>query len=260
MVIDGHCHVGAGDGFTGPWDTRACLEHYRPRARAAGIHKTVIFAAFNSDYTVANRKIGELALREKGRFLPFLFLHSGRNQGQIASLVRRAVAQGPFLGIKVHRHDAPITREICEAADAFRLPILYDVMGEVHPMSLLAREYPNVPFIIPHLGSFADDWRAHETTIDLISRFPNLYTDTSGVRRFDYLSEAVRRGGAHKVIFGSDGPFLHPRLELDKIRLLKLPAHDEGQVLGGNMRRLLLAVGKKPRCHARCSCRVCRFK
>lgn len=257
MVIDGHCHVGAGDGFTGPWDTRASLRCYRPRARAAGIDKTVIFAAFNSDYTAANRAVADLALRERGRFLPFLFVHPARSQGQISEIVRRAVERGPFLGIKVHRHDAPITREVCDVARAYRLPVLYDVMGEVHPMSLLAREYPELPFIVPHLGSFGDDWRAHETTIDLIARFPNVYADTSGVRRFDYVAEAVRRAGAHKVIFGSDGPFLHPGLELQKVRLLKLPGWAEALVSGGNMRRLLLGVRKKPCCQGG-SCRLCR--
>jgi predicted TIM-barrel fold metal-dependent hydrolase len=92
---------------------------------------------------------------------------------------------------------------------------------------------------VPHLGSFADDWRAHVTVIDALARFPNLYADTSGVRRFGYLVEAVRRAGAKKLIFGSDGPWLHPGLELHKIRLLGLPADQEAGVLGGTIDRLL---------------------
>lgn len=54
--------------------------------------------------------------------------------------------------------------------------------------------------------------------IDLLVRFPNVYADSSGVRRFDYLQQAIERGGAHKVLFGSDGPWLHPALELYKIK------------------------------------------
>src|SRR5687767_826534 len=64
--------------------------------------------------------------------------------------------------LPIYRRDAPITREICETARALRVPVLYDVLDEPHPMSLVAREYPDVAFIIPHLGSFGDDWRAHE--------------------------------------------------------------------------------------------------
>src|SRR5687767_15260354 len=142
--------------------------------------------------------------------------------------------------LPIYRRDAPITREICETARALRVPVLYDVLDEPHPMSLVAREYPDVAFIIPHLGSFGDDWRAHETVIDLIARFPNLHADTSGVRRFDFLEEAVRRAGPSKLIFGSDGPALHPGLELAKIRLLRLSPAAEQLVLGGTVARLIM--------------------
>jgi hypothetical protein len=69
-------------------------------------------------------------------------------------------------------------------------------------------------FILPHLGSFMDDWGAHARVIEQIVRYPNVYADTSAVRRFDYIVEAVRRAGPQKLIFGSDGPWLHPGVEL----------------------------------------------
>jgi predicted TIM-barrel fold metal-dependent hydrolase len=150
-----------------------------------------------------------------------------------------AVAQWGFRGIKVHRADAPISREVCEVARALSLPILYDVMGEVSQVVLLAREYPSVSFVIPHLGSFADDWRAQDALIDMLKRFPNVFADTAGVRRFDLLEEAVRRGGANKILFGSDGPYLHPGVELAKIRALALPANQETAVLGGTLLSLI---------------------
>jgi hypothetical protein len=51
--------------------------------------------------------------------------------------------------------------------------------------------------------------------------------------------QAVARDGAHKVIFGSDGPWLHPTPELQKIKLLRLPPKHESLILGGNVLRLL---------------------
>ena len=62
-------------------------------------------------------------------------------------------------------------------------------MGEVSVVELLATEYPDVNFIIPHLGSFADDWRAQLALIDHLVRHPNIYTDTAGVRRFDLFEQ-----------------------------------------------------------------------
>ena len=57
MIIDSHCHAGKGDGLTGPWDTDAPLEKYMLRAARAGIDRTVLFAAFHSDYREANREV-----------------------------------------------------------------------------------------------------------------------------------------------------------------------------------------------------------
>jgi predicted TIM-barrel fold metal-dependent hydrolase len=124
--------------------------------------------------------------------------------------------------------------------------VLYDVMGEVSAVELLAQEYPDVNFIIPHMGSFADDWRAQLALIDHLVRHPNIYADTAGVRRFDFLQEAVRRAGPGKILFGSDGPWLHPAVELAKVRVLNLPRYEEQLILSGNFLRLTAGVSYRP--------------
>ena len=100
------------------------------------------------------------------------------------------------------------------------------------------RRHPEVPWIVPHLSSFADDWQAQKALIELLVRLPNVFTDTSEVRYFDLLAEAVARAGAHKVLYGSDGPYLHPAPELAKIRALHLPPEEQELVLRGNILRL----------------------
>jgi uncharacterized protein len=246
VIIDCHCHAGKGDGLTGPWDTAAPLEKYLRRAARVGIRRTVLFAAFHSDYGVANHEVARIVASRPGRFYGFAFVNPERDRGRVHTLVKIAVERYGFLGIKVHRHDGRITREICEVARAFQLPVLYDVMGEISVVELLAQEYPEVSFIIPHLGSFADDWRAQSGLIDHLVRHPNVYTDTAGVRRFDLLEQAVRRAGARKILFGSDGPWLHPALELAKIRALELTPTEEALVLGRNFLRLIAEVRARP--------------
>lgn len=239
MIIDCHCHAGKGDLLTGPWDTDAPVEPYLKRARAAGIDKTVIFSPFHSNYEQANANTARIVARYPDRFIGFAFIHARRDRGHIHSMVEKAVRHWGLRGIKIHGHEAPITREVCEVARHFRLPLLYDVAGKTDVIELLAPQYPDVNFILPHFGSFVDDWRAQVRVIDQITRFPNVYADTSGVRRFDYVMQAVQRGGAHKVLFGSDGPWLHPGLELYKIRLLGLSTQQEALILGKNLLRLL---------------------
>ena len=242
MIIDCHCHAGKGDLLTGPWDTDAPMGTYLRRAKAAGINKTVIFSPFHSNYQQANANTAKIVASEPDRLIGFAFVHAQRDKGRIDHIIREAVTRWKFCGIKVHRIDAPATREICDAARTFGIPLLYDPVGQTDLIELLASQYPDVNFIIPHLGSFADDWRAHLRVIDQIDRYPNVYADTSGVRRFDYLVQAVKRGGAHKVLFGTDGPWLHPGVELHKVRLLGLPPQQEALILGKNLLRLIQGV------------------
>jgi predicted TIM-barrel fold metal-dependent hydrolase len=249
VIVDCHCHAGIGDGLTGPWDTRARLDRYLERADAAGIGRTVLFAAFHSDYAAANREVAGIVAGDRRRFLGFAFVHAGRDRGRVAAMVEEAVGGYGFCGIKVHRHDARLTREVCEAARRWRLPILYDPVGELHVVEMAAREYPDVAFIVPHLSSFADDWKAQHAFIDLLCRHPNVHADSSGVRYYDLLVEAVQRAGPAKLLFGSDGPWLHPGVELAKVEALHLPPPAERLVLGGNLLRLVGRALRPPAPH-----------
>lgn len=259
LVIDCHCHAGKGDGLTGPWDTAAPLEDHVQRADAAGIHRTVLFPTLGGNYAAANAQVASIVRANPGRFYGFAFVHAELDRGQVFQMVRTAVDRYGFRGIKVHRLDASISREVCETAKALRLPVLYDVVGRVSSVRLLATEYPEVDFIIPHLGSFADDWSAQVAMIDHLVHYPNIYTDTSGVRSFELLQEAVQRAGAHKVLFGSDGPWLHPAVEIAKVHALDLPAPDARLVLGGNILRLM-ARRRSPRFSANGSTPPIRFR
>jgi uncharacterized protein len=126
------------------------------------------------------------------------------------------------------------------------LPVLYDVMGEVSGVDLLATEYPDVNFIIPHLSSFADDWKAQLSFISPLERYANIYTDLSGVRRYDLILDAVKRAGPRKILFGSDGPWIHPGIELQKIYAMHLSKENEEKILCRNFLRLIKNVRLKP--------------
>jgi hypothetical protein len=239
MIIDCHCHAGQGDRMTAPWNTNASLETYLRRARAAGIEKTIVLAPFHSDYAEANAQVARIVARYPKRLIGFAFVHATRDAGRIFQMVQHAVKRWSFRGIKVHGHEAMPTREVCEVAAAFRLPLLVDVTSRSEVVDMLAPQFRGVNFIIAHLGSNTDDFRAHQQVVDQLARHPNVYADTSGVRQYDYIVQAIKRAGPGKLLFGSDGPWLHPGVEIEKIRLLGLPPEQEATILGGNILRLL---------------------
>lgn len=242
MIIDFHCHCGKGDKMTAPWNTEAPITQYLRRAHVAGIDRSIVMAPLGEDYHGANARVAATVAQHPERLIGFAFVHAKRDGGRIFSMVNHAVTKWGFRGIKVHGFEAMPTREVCETALAFNLPVLVDVVSRPEVVDMFAPQYRRVSFIIAHLGSFTDNWNAHQQVIYQLARHPNVYADTSGVRQFDYLVQAIRTGGAHKLLFGSDGPWLHPGNELHKIRLLKLPKDQESLVLGGNALRLLRPV------------------
>ena len=100
--------------------------------------------------------------REKKLSWSFLWicLSSAARQGRMLKMVRTAVENYGFVGIRSHSHDGRITREACEAARASPYPSLRCDRRSVG-IEFVAQEYPDVNFMIPHLRSFADDWKAN---------------------------------------------------------------------------------------------------
>jgi len=50
---------------------------------------------------------------------------------------------------------------------------------------------------------------------------------------------AADKIGIERIIFGSDAPLHHPRVELTKIEVAGLAPEDKAKVLGGNIARVL---------------------
>ncbi len=238
VVIDAHCHAGTGQAMTAPWDTRASLDITLRHMEEAGIDRTVLFPINNTDFEKPNQEIADICRKYPGKLIGFAKHDPKTEAGRIAKMLRYEVETLGLKGLKLHRLP---TREVLEAVAELRIPVLYhpDRVSDFH---MLATEYPQTPFIIAHLGSFAShDWTEHLAAIDIARRYPNVYLDTSSVVFFKYLEIAARELGGSKLIFGTDGPELDSRVELYKVRLLKLPPAEEAMVLGGNITRLLPA-------------------
>jgi hypothetical protein len=241
-IIDAHCHAGRGLNYgkdnppSDPWTTYNDPQWTLGRMEEAGIDQTIIFPINNTTYRQANEEIAGYVRQWPTKFIGFAKHDAQTEAGQIRDLLRHEVRELGLQGLKLH--GVP-SQEMVEAALELGIPILF------HPPSVEAsldvvRSYPKVPFILAHLGSFASQkWREHVRAIEAARQIPNLYLDTSSVVFVPYLEQAVRDLPAEKLLFGSDGPLVDARVELYKIRLLKLPPEKEALVLAGNIRRLL---------------------
>ena len=222
--------------MTAPWTTRADPEITLRHMAEAGIDRTVIFPINNTEYEKPNQEIAEICGRYPGKFIGFAKHDPQSEAGRIRALLRREVESLGLKGLKLHRLP---TREVLEAVAELGIPILHHP-EKVANFHMIASEYPRVPFIMAHLGNFASrDWAEHIAAIEVARRYPNVYLETSSVVFFKFLEMAAKDVGPNKLIFGSDGPELDSRVELYKVRLLKLAPADEAKILGGNIARLL---------------------
>ena len=222
MIIDCHCHAGKGDGLTGPWDTAAPLGKYLRvggcvRDHAHGSLRRVPLRLRRRQSRGRAHRGEEPCPVHRLRVRP----SGSRPRARAPRSCATAVEQYGFRGIKVHRHDGRITREICDAARAFGVPVLYDVMGEV---SVVAPPGRRVPRRGLHHSAPGELRRrlARAGGADPDARpTPERLHRHSGIRRFELLQEALERAGPRKLLFGSDGPWLHPGVELEKVRALR---------------------------------------
>lgn len=243
-IVDAHCHAGPGKnsrqpgGPHDPWTTFNDPEETLHKMEQAGIDRTVIFPINNDTYAAANQKIAEYIRRWPDQLIGFAKHDDKTEQGQIADALRYEVEELGLSGLKLH---GTPSEEMMATASELKIPILFHP-ARVDDCHIAVRAHPEVNFILAHLGSFSSRrWREHERAILATQQYPNLYLETSSVVYFRFLEKAARELPANKLIFGSDGPLVDSRLELQKIRMLGLPEEAERQVLGGNILRLLSA-------------------
>jgi uncharacterized protein len=129
---------------------------------------------------------------------------------------------------------SPEVKELCEYLVGRDLPLYTHIVlhgdASLDALELLLKDFRKLKLILGHMGFASTDLSA----IQLASRLENVYLETS-VGSFVAIQEAVRRIGARRIIFGSEGPVHHVGAELRKIELLKLPAQDQERICARNI-------------------------
>jgi hypothetical protein len=240
-VIDCHAHVGTGDDLVDPWDTLADANVLLQHAEEAGVDKTVIFAINNRSYKRANEFIAQTCQQHPGKFIGFARHSANTEHYPIRPLLFHEIHDLGLRGLKLH--DQP-SEEILDAVRDLQIPVVAH-LRQVPDFEEFLPYYPTINFIIAHLGGeMSADIQEHLDAIDLAKRYPNVYLDSSIVLITKYLEMAIEQLGPEKVLLASDGPDGDVRLDIFKIRVLKLPKEHEQMILGGNILRLLGGSGR----------------
>lgn len=111
------------------------------------------------------------------------------------------------------------------------------VRGTPKAFAGLLDRWPELTVVLAHLGGFRE-WEGVAAL--LVGR--DVWLDTSytlGHLPDDDFVDLVRAHGTERVLFGSDGPWTDPAIELSRLRTIGFTRHELAAILGENAERLL---------------------
>jgi hypothetical protein len=164
------------------------------------------------------------------------------------TLVNRALSEWGFRGVKLHPlfnaflPNDEIVYPIMEEAKKARVPVA--IHSGHPPFSLpwsigeLAEVYPDVRIVMLHMGHGHGVYI--QAAINTAKRYDNIILETSGMPMHTKIKEAVRTVGERRVVYGSDIPFHHTSVELQRVKIAGLTDHELRLVVHDNSEQLLI--------------------
>lgn len=220
MIIDGHVHFGQKLVFNMPQeDVLTAMERYNIdyiiASNCEAAESDFEFNLLDEKYQTNQEECFEKAITfsreniKKIGIAPWVKPHTSSVNKKFISLIKNNL--DIVKAIKVHpyhsaiRFDDPKVEEYIKVAQDFDLPVIthtgnsdFDCCSRVFSM---AKKYPNVKFILAHMGLGTDNTEA----IDLISKLKNLYGDTTWVPIKSTIA-FINKIGSERILFGSDMP------------------------------------------------------
>ncbi|MBI3945651.1 MAG: amidohydrolase [Armatimonadetes bacterium] len=244
MIIDSHVHLRHGDATCTEYSPETIVEVMD----AVGIQRSVVFAICCTSKDAMERASDAVA-KFPDRLIPYAYALPNYERPVLDEL-REAIGQRGFKGIKIHigecRLPPWIIEPVMRLAGSYGVPCLIDFAGDARSAERLARLFPETKLIIAHFGRYrGTDVPLIDTFIGLAEKYPNVWFDTSGVPVSWKIEDAVRRIGASRILFGTDGPHPTPTLEnmarlaIEHIRMLSITEEEKAWILGGSAAALL---------------------
>jgi uncharacterized protein len=250
MIIDSHVHADeTSQGMSWVVPSKWILDYMDE----AGIEKAITMSMMDApgagdpspeapiEYTA------ELVRKYPDRFWGYARIATWYGDRAIR-LFEKAILEYGLVGLKLHPAttvDGPASATsaaIIKRAAELKVPVNFhsgdDSLSTPYEIELAAKACPDATFILSHMGGY---WHVADC-IEAAARTPNMYLDTSCMPYPALIRTAVRRLGAERVLFASDGPGAHPRLEIFKVKRAGLTEQEESLVFSGNILRILEAA------------------
>ncbi|MCL4466740.1 MAG: amidohydrolase family protein [Chloroflexi bacterium] len=242
-IIDCHVHLHPPGSTTAPWISHPDYREVMAWLAAEGIQRLVAFPTFAN--APNNEGMARLAEAGGGTVIPFAWVNPHLGETALSE-ARRLLHARRLRGIKFHPllhaffPNRPLLDPFMKMAADEGVPVLFHSGHSMQSLpwqiAEVAESWPAVTVIMDHMGlqlGWVDD------AIRLAEKIPNLVLGTTAMPFHLKIREAVDRVGSGRVVWGSDAPSIHPRVELLRVKVAGLTAQQEADVLGNSILRLL---------------------
>ena len=114
--------------------------------------------------------------------------------------------------------------------------ILVHTYGKKHvvPIMKVAEEFPQIKILLGHSGIVEEDVYS-----EAVRKRDNIFLETCcSLAWYGLIERLVAMGGAERVLFGTDMPFMSPDQQIGRVLFARIPDEAKRKVLGLNAQRL----------------------
>jgi uncharacterized protein len=192
-----------------------------------GIAKSVVCPVqpFTYHLETENDFVAGLAKKHEERIIGFARVDPRLGEKAVVE-VNRSVEGLGLKGIFLHpweegyRVNADFVIPVVRQASQLGVPVLvatgYPWVSHALQVAHLAEQLPEAKIIMTHGGQINISGLAQADAALALRTNPNLYIETSGVYRQDFIEDAIEEFGPQRVFFGSNSPKMHQGFELDR--------------------------------------------
>lgn len=246
LVIDCHAHIGPHSVYFVPEDD---IDHIIGAMDSIGVDQVGInaLAALEGDFEAGNDMTADAIRRYPDRVIGHCCINPNY-PGAVEAETIRCFEQLGCKMLKFHggwhqiEPGHPNYRPAIEYCASRRIPLithLPDYIKSLPGYVALAREYPDMPFIIAHSTAPG----AIDAIVEHCAHVENMFFDTTGYPKWYSSVERIVAGcGEDRVLFGSDIAWLNLAHEIGPIVFADLSDTAKEKVLGLNFQKIMQEI------------------